>query len=126
MLCSRTIESVFLLQKVFSYNKIYSLTNQYATSQKIFFFFFFLFFSFCQDCKAICDEPEEDFLAFIGDPKFNPKRDADGALYAYMHARIHTYTDVYIHAYVYSICIHSPITRVKETYYKSKRGLLQE
>ena len=32
------------------------------------------------ECKKICEEPEEPFLASLGDPDFNPKRNEDGTL----------------------------------------------
>eukprot|EP00277_Geminigera_cryophila_P038127 CAMPEP_0173099218 /NCGR_PEP_ID=MMETSP1102-20130122/35347_1 /TAXON_ID=49646 /ORGANISM="Geminigera sp., Strain Caron Lab Isolate" /LENGTH=770 /DNA_ID=CAMNT_0013992167 /DNA_START=70 /DNA_END=2382 /DNA_ORIENTATION=- len=32
------------------------------------------------DCKKLCELPDEDFLQEIGDPKFNPARNADGSL----------------------------------------------
>ena len=34
----------------------------------------------CAECKRLCEEPEEDFLASIGDPSFNPVRNSDGTL----------------------------------------------
>ncbi len=32
------------------------------------------------ECKKLCEEPEESFLASLGDPDFNPKRNEDGTL----------------------------------------------
>jgi len=32
------------------------------------------------ECKTICEQPEEPFLACIGDPRFNPQRNADGTI----------------------------------------------
>ena len=32
------------------------------------------------DCKKLCEEPEEPFLAKLGDPDFNPTRNEDGTL----------------------------------------------
>jgi len=32
------------------------------------------------DCKKLCDADDEEFLASIGDPRFNPKRNPDGTL----------------------------------------------
>ncbi|KAJ1492688.1 hypothetical protein T484DRAFT_1880715, partial [Baffinella frigidus] len=33
-----------------------------------------------RECKRLCEEPEEEFLSSIGDPSFNPTRNADGTL----------------------------------------------
>jgi hypothetical protein len=32
------------------------------------------------ECKCLCEEPDEPFLASIGDPSFNPKRNPDGSI----------------------------------------------
>mmetsp|Transcript_57228 Transcript_57228/g.134712 ORF Transcript_57228/g.134712 Transcript_57228/m.134712 type:complete len:592 (+) Transcript_57228:150-1925(+) len=32
------------------------------------------------ECKRLCEEPEEDFISQLGDPSFNPTRNADGTL----------------------------------------------
>ena len=32
---------------------------------------------FGAECKMLCEEPDESFLALIGDPTFNPKRNPD-------------------------------------------------
>jgi len=32
------------------------------------------------ECKTLCEQPAEPFLSHLGDPKFNPKRAADGSL----------------------------------------------
>jgi hypothetical protein len=32
------------------------------------------------ECKKLCEEPEEPFLSSLGDPDFNPKRNEDGTL----------------------------------------------
>ena len=40
----------------------------------------FLRLNFSAECKLLCEEPDESFLASIGDPKFNPKRNPDGSI----------------------------------------------
>lgn len=32
------------------------------------------------ECKMLCEEPDEDFLSSIGNPAFNPKRNPDGSI----------------------------------------------
>mmetsp|Transcript_12976 Transcript_12976/g.31542 ORF Transcript_12976/g.31542 Transcript_12976/m.31542 type:complete len:549 (+) Transcript_12976:222-1868(+) len=32
------------------------------------------------ECKMLCEEPDESFLSSIGDPSFNPKRNPDGSI----------------------------------------------
>ena len=44
---------------------------------RIFFAFFLLRVDFGAECKMLCEEPDESFLASIGDPTFNPKRNPD-------------------------------------------------